>query len=1640
MPQKTLPPRPNPATGSNNPIKRKLMAATSAGILTLVAPVGGTYGLRSWAQVNTLPTECSDDTGLDTDNDNDGVADDDETIECSGTPDPTGPVSFDVDNLTINIGEDFPGAASVAIETESTDSTPVISMDGSGDQSLTLRNGTIVENLGSADTAIYVRSDDGNVTLNNVDGYVTGDGYAIQARVGQDGTYNGGDLAINSGGKLYGSVYANNTGTGYTNISIDHIVTNTDDDNGYALEVLADDQANHVTVVVGDVTTGTNHGGVRVENDGLGDSTLTVTGDINTQNNGVRLYHYADGVGKVVVGGQNGGSITSATDKGVWAKNDGGTGLEVEIHGALDTGRQGVLAQSWSGDVSVITTENGDITNAGGRGIDVFNDANGGATYVKTEGDITSSNGIGLVVTHRGTEGASIYSYGAIQSAGNGILAFNTGGSTLIDAPTALDDGAYRGVYIKAAGLITTTNQNANGIAVNTNESGNLTIVTTEDGDVNSAGRGIFARNLGGDVLISTKGMVVGASSSGIQVDQDGTGTTKVEAYDHVYGEYEAIQVDLASGSSDVDIKTHGVVKPTVDADGDGYVDPGGNGDGIDVSNQGDGATTISIEETSAVYALGTGIGIDAYNGSTAGDMTVTVSGDVNANTARAINVDHQGTGDTTITTYSTAQINSNNKGIFVNQGSAGNDLTITTDGLIDTKQHAIMAYNYGSGHSYFYLQGDIDSEQEAIIITHEATGASKIVNTGNITAETRAVYASNYAGSSMTFHNAGAIVTNTDGEEAVFLSNGERTGSLGVAPTPWPAYGDLSITTTADSVIDASGDGIIAENFENGGDLVFNLDGTINTVSTTIDGAQYSAGIIDLVTQAGARLYSRTATTLTLEASTYAAGVDLDLDGALFGSTHAVSTRSFNGADVSISVRGRVIASQQAIRIREQGRTSMTVANGGTIAGGITAVSLVDAALSLGITSIEVEDATAPGGTATIVLQSGTVDGFNANELIDSVLAQGESLSELLRAAANGHPATISFEQVAADDTLSLGVGGEIIGRAMMRTGDDTFNYAGGVFDSVYGGGSVDDGDDTYTDTVNFSGAARTLTNSGNSGDSLQEFEVFNFYNTDPTTTGITLAGTHTGLTAANFQSGITILDGALSATTATIAMNATLNARDGATFTGNLFNYGTLDIGSSPGRFEMTGNFTQGATGVLPIEIIGLAYDQLYIDGTATLAGSLNIYASSLPETVPIYLILDTTGGISGAFDTITDNVPDLDLELTLSGTQVSATFVPMGDDDGGDDDGGDGDGGDDDDGGDDTGDGDGGDDTGDDGDSSDDSEDDLTPPPSDDDDEPLLSPKEIVPSGLNAAMMASDLFAETLIARRISPDTELGDWQAWGSGFGGQQDIGQRAGLTGWEGDTNGFAIGLERLSTKHGVPILVGLAGGYTRSGIESGHAHASIESGHLGGFVTADFDRLFLAGALSYGWHEFDFERVIYLTNTPVVATSSTTGNSWAIKAEARYDLLTAQSGETVYTLSPLFTLDATLGDYDGFSETGAGLLNLTYVDEHAYQAVTGLGAEGRYAARLGGAEVEAGLRAVWQTLRGDRSIRTDATLSLPGAAFQPASAALDANFVTLGADARVHLSDRIAAYIRYDTARGQNLIDHAGWAGLTIRF
>jgi T5SS/PEP-CTERM-associated repeat protein len=112
-----------------------------------------------------------------------------------------------------------------------------------------------------------------------------------------------------------------------------------------------------------------------------------------------------------------------------------------------------------------------------------------------------------------------------------------------------------------------------------------------------------------------------------------------------------------------------------------------------------------------------------------------------------------------------------------------------------------------------------------------------------------------------------------------------------------------------------------------------------------------------------------------------------------------------------------------------------------------------------------------------------------------------------------------------------------------------------------------------------------------------------------------------------------------------------ATLDLADG-TFTmtagrlvvdeviGNLELGGTLAPGDSPGMTSISGDYTQGAGGVLEIEIAGITaasqFDLLSIGGAAELAGTLavSLLEGFMPSSGDVFEIVTAVGGISGTF----------------------------------------------------------------------------------------------------------------------------------------------------------------------------------------------------------------------------------------------------------------------------------------------------------------------------------------------------------------------------------------------------------------------
>jgi hypothetical protein len=157
--------------------------------------------------------------------------------------------------------------------------------------------------------------------------------------------------------------------------------------------------------------------------------------------------------------------------------------------------------------------------------------------------------------------------------------------------------------------------------------------------------------------------------------------------------------------------------------------------------------------------------------------------------------------------------------------------------------------------------------------------------------------------------------------------------------------------------------------------------------------------------------------------------------------------------------------------------------------------------------------------------------------------------------------------------------------------------------------------------------------------------------------------------------------LDGGATLQLADATVMAGLRIDDGmvtgiGTINGDVFNSGMVSIGNSPGLLVVNGDFTQMADGMLVLEIggpgsfeAGVNYDQLVVNGTATLAGTLQfvqlddfVSFADRGELMPL-----TYTALSGGFasiDLVGDPDFDPEIEFGPTGAIANAVVVPPGD----------------------------------------------------------------------------------------------------------------------------------------------------------------------------------------------------------------------------------------------------------------------------------------------------------------------------------------------------------------------------------------
>lgn len=481
---------------------------------------------------------------------------------------------------------------------------------------------------------------------------------------------------------------------------------------------------------------------------------------------------------------------------------------------------------------------------------------------------------------------------------------------------------------------------------------------------------------------------------------------------------------------------------------------------------------------------------------------------------------------------------------------------------------------------------------------------------------------------------------------------------------TGWTKYGSVVATTTTDtlqlgpegnqkpfSLTPASGEAMAiispTDNAVSGAniDAVLGLtSGTTNTVLSTVSGGNQSTN------------FAVATKTVTLSAGTYTYywsyaaqdyhpyndGVFFSLSGNGVNTLDILASNGPDGAQPTTNVVGDYGATQWAA-------TSFTIVAPGTYQISFGNYNWIDQSVN------PILFVGASAGTLVTPTSSSPINTnaayYNASDLGTTVTADFKGGT--LRIDAGGIIASsFTIEAYSGNIIDAYGHTGVFSG-AMSGPGGLTFA------DSVGGGTLVLTGNNTYTGGTTIASGTLQIGAGGTSGaivGNIVDNGALVFDLSTATAYGSTISGTGTVTVAGT---GTVILNGQNTYSGATTVVGATLIVGDAAhpsagvlgsvtaasggtiggygTIGGNLTaSGGTVSPGNSIGTLTVSGNYAQSAASTLAIEVSPTTNDKLVVDGTATLAGSLNVTLASGTYSGNTYSLIQANA-VSGRFATV-------------------------------------------------------------------------------------------------------------------------------------------------------------------------------------------------------------------------------------------------------------------------------------------------------------------------------------------------------------------------------------------------------------------
>lgn len=592
----------------------------------------------------------------------------------------------------------------------------------------------------------------------------------------------------------------------------------------------------------------------------------------------------------------------------------------------------------------------------------------------------------------------------------------------------------------------------------------------------------------------------------------------------------------------------------------------------------------------------------------------------------------------------------------------------------------------------------------------------------------------------------------------------------------------------------------------------------------------------------------------------------------------------------------------------------------------------------------------TAGTGARGNIANSGTIEGTGANALVYDIAAN-------------------------IDDIFELQPGGVVNGNVLAGNGNDQF---------VLGGEGTDAFDHSLIGTqyLGF--------------DELIKEDSSIWTLNGPDTAAAIVPGTITGGTLA--------VESNLSAFDVNVQNGGTLAGSGGV---GNL----TSNGGFSPGgddtaaTFNVAGDIVFQTDSIFNVDIFAdNSSDLVVVDGTATLGGTIAVNGLMFPAGFPVendYTVLTSPGPVLGMFDSVVDNLPDIDAVVTV--------LPPTGPDD-------------------------------------------LLDPNqpgrvvvsyvlSED-----TSDKAILSNSVQFAGQIGLAFAETMQRRvRIHQHCQTDGRFMWHQGIGGSHQVDDSFEATGYSGGYGGYAGGVERCIAADDGSIRYGIAGAYTGGGLTSGDSTADLQAGQIGTYASINMDGgLSFSTALGYGFLDYDIERGIPIAGGPaVIASGDSTGGVLAFSAAGSFNIAPLLGSRARgFRIAPIVRFDWLDTHRSAFSESGAALLDLDVSAANFDSGLVSYGLElGRRRLSGNGIPINALFDIRYEQLVGDRIATSTSVLqNVTGTPFTDPGALERDGRIAIGVAADIQLWQNASLHGRYDTAFDNNTASHRASGGLTLRF